>query len=82
MNLFCDNKATIDISYNPVQHDWTKHVEMDRYFIKQNLDEKIIRFLFVKSEDQMADILTKTVSTRSFYNSLNKLGIRDIYAST
>ena len=34
MNLFCDNKATIDISHNPVQHDRTKHVEVDRNFIK------------------------------------------------
>ena len=42
MDLFCDNKATIDIAYNPVQHDHTKHVEVDRNFIKQNLVEKVI----------------------------------------
>ena len=82
MNLFCDNKAAIDISHNLVQHDRTKHVEVDRNFIKQNLEEKIIRLPFVKSEDQLADILTKAVSTRNFYNSLDKLGIRDIYAPT
>ncbi|CAL8168985.1 unnamed protein product [Prunus armeniaca] len=29
MNLFCDNKATIAIAQNPVQHDRTKHVEVD-----------------------------------------------------
>jgi hypothetical protein len=32
--LFCDNKAAIDISHNHVQHDRTKHVEVDRHFIK------------------------------------------------
>ena len=42
MNLLCDNKATIAISHNPVQHDRTNHVEVDRNFIKQNLEEKII----------------------------------------
>ena len=82
MNLFCDNKVAIDISHNPIQHDLTKHVEVDRHFIKQNLEEKIIWFPFVKSEDQLADVLMKAVSSRNFYISLDKLGIRDIYAPT
>ena len=51
MDLFCDNKATIDISHNPIQHDHTKHVEVDRHFIKQNFKTKIIRFPFVKSKN-------------------------------
>ena len=38
MNLLCDNKAAIDISHNPIQHDCTKHVEVDRHFIKHNLE--------------------------------------------
>ena len=38
MKLFCNNKTTIDISNNPVQHDRTKHVEIDKYFIKEKLD--------------------------------------------
>ena len=82
MNLFCDNKAAIDISHNPIQHDRTKHVEVDRHFIKHNLETKIVQFPFVKSEDQLADILTKAVSSKEFYNSLVKLCIRDPYAST
>ena len=82
MNLFYDNKAAIAISHNPVQHDCTKHVEVDQNFIKQNLEERIIQLPFVKSKDQLTDILTKVVSARNFYNSLDKLGIRDIYSPT
>lgn len=82
MNLFCDNKATIDISHNPVQHDRTKHVEVDRHFIKQNLEDGIICFPYVKSEDQIADILTKAVSSKTFYISLDKLGVQDIRTPT
>ena len=82
MNLLCDNKAAIDIAHNPVQDDQTKHVEVGRHFIKQNLEAKIIWFPFVKSEDQLVDILTKAVCSKIFHNSLDKLGINNIYAPT
>jgi hypothetical protein len=82
MELFCDNKYAIAISHDLVQHDRTKHVEVDRHFIKENLEGKIICFPFVKSEDQLVDILTKAVSSKEFYNSLDKLCMKDLYAST
>ena len=47
--LFCDNKAAISISEkNPVQHDQTKHVEVDRHFIKENIEAKIVDLPFVR----------------------------------
>ncbi|XP_042065410.1 polyubiquitin-like [Salvia splendens] len=64
--LFCDNKVAISISENPVQHDTTKHVEVDRHFIKENLEKGVIEFPFVRSEDQLADILTKAVNSKMF----------------
>ena len=82
VNLYCDNKAAISIAHNPVQHDRTKNVEVDRHFIKEKLTNGIISVPFVKSEDQLADILTKAVSSRVLYSTLFKLGIRDIYAPT
>nr|GEX90799.1 putative ribonuclease H-like domain-containing protein [Tanacetum cinerariifolium] len=59
--IMYDNKAAIQISKNPVQHDRTKHVEIDRHFIKEKLEAGIIKLPFVKSQDQLADILTKSV---------------------
>ena len=48
--LFSNNKAAISISENPVQHDRTKHVEIDRHFIKEKLEKKLISLSFVRSK--------------------------------
>ncbi|CAL8151231.1 unnamed protein product [Prunus armeniaca] len=82
MKLYCDNIAAINIAHNPVQHDRTKHVEVDRHFIKERLEDKTLQFPFVKSEDQLADILTKAVSSQVFQDTLSKLDLGDIYAPT
>jgi hypothetical protein len=82
MKLYCDNTSAIEIAHNPVQHDRTKHVEVDRHFIKEKLEAGIIIFPFVKSEDQLADILTKAVASNVFDVSLDKLGMCDIHAPT
>ena len=47
--LLYDNKAAISISGNPVQHDLSKYVEIDRHFITEKLGKKIISPPFVRS---------------------------------
>ena len=38
LKVWCDNQSAIAIANNPVQHDRTKHVEIDRFFIKEKRD--------------------------------------------
>ena len=80
--LYCDNTTVIEIANNPVQHDRTKHIELDRNYIKDNLDSGQITISYNKSANQLADIMTHVVTSGPFYASLSKLGISDIYAPT
>ena len=44
--LCCDNKYAISIAHNPVQHDRTKHVEVDRHFIKEKLESGLLKTMW------------------------------------
>ena len=81
MKLYCDNKSTINITHNPIQHDRTKHNEIDRHFIKEKLEEGVVCMSYVPSKHQLADILTKGLNSSMFYDLVFKLGMENIYSS-
>ena len=82
MKLYCDKKAEISIAHNPIQHNRTKHIEIDRPFIKEKLEEGVICMPFVPLAQQIADILTKGRFRSNFELLTSKLGMTNIYAPT
>jgi hypothetical protein len=70
MSLFCDNKATINIAH--------KHIEIERHFIKEKLNNKTICIPFVNSKNQLNDMFTKGLSSKVFHYFTCKMGMRDI----
>ncbi|KAL5851107.1 hypothetical protein ACOSQ3_006225 [Xanthoceras sorbifolium] len=79
ITIFCDNQAAIRIAKNPVHHDRTKHVEIDRHFIKEKLDDKSVNLLYTPTHLQIADILTKALPRPIFEELSSKLGMINIY---
>jgi len=65
---------------NPIQHDKTKHVEVDKHFIKEKIEDNSIELPFVRSKDQLEDIFTKVVTSKAFTRVLSKLSIGDCTA--
>ena len=80
MRLYCDNKSTISIAHNHVYHDRTKHMEVDRHFIKEKLDGDIISIEYVPTSYQLADLLTKGPTEQTLEFLVDKLGLINIYS--
>ena len=79
MMLYYDNKSAINIAHNPIQRDKTKHIEIDRHFIKEKLEYGLIRTPYVTSGNQLANVLTKGLNSTIFHRIISKLGMEDIY---
>jgi hypothetical protein len=79
LQLWCDNKSTINIANNSVQHDRIKHVEIDRFFIKEQLNSGDLNLNYVKFEEQLADCLIKGLCSKEYETFCNKMGMIDIY---
>nr|GFA22520.1 ribonuclease H [Tanacetum cinerariifolium] len=74
--MYCDSKAAIAISYNPVQHSRTKHIDVRYHFIKENVEKGIVELFFVRTEYQLADLFTKALSEDRFKYLIRRLGMR------
>ncbi|GJR40632.1 ribonuclease H-like domain-containing protein [Tanacetum coccineum] len=67
---------------NPVQHQRTKHIEIDIHFVRDLIAARQIRVLHVPSRYQFADIFTKGLPSALFEEFCSRLSVRSPPAST
>ncbi|KAG6537821.1 hypothetical protein ZIOFF_002920 [Zingiber officinale] len=70
-----DNLSAVKLTSNPVFHARTKHIELEHHFIREKVLDGIIDMVAVKSEDNIADIFTKTLPKGAFEDLRSKLGL-------
>ncbi|XP_022023389.1 uncharacterized mitochondrial protein AtMg00810-like [Helianthus annuus] len=80
--VYCDNVSAIYLSSNPVQHQRTKHIELDIHFVREQVQRGRIRVLHVPSRHQIADIFTKGLPRVLFDDFRASLSIKPPIAST
>ncbi|XP_062086387.1 uncharacterized mitochondrial protein AtMg00810-like [Humulus lupulus] len=78
--IYYGNQLAIHIANNPTFHDRTKHIELDCHFIRDKVKNYSIRLIPVSSRLQLANALTKELSSTTLHFHISKMAVHDIYS--
>ena len=73
--VYCDNVSAVYLSTNPVQHQRTKHVQIDLHFVRDRIAIGDVRVLHVPTTSQFADIFTKRLPSSTFSEFRSNLNV-------
>jgi hypothetical protein len=67
-----DNVGAIYLAQNAVSGPRMKHVDVKYHFVRDYIEDGIVKIVFVKSEDNDSDIYTKNLGEELFYKHSGK----------
>ena len=73
--IAADNQGSIFLAVNPVHDRRTKHIDIRYHFIREHLEEGAAELYFVRTANQLADILTKALPAKRHKDLVTKLGL-------
>jgi hypothetical protein len=78
--LFIDNLSAIALCKNPVHHDRSKHIDTKFHYIRERIVKGELDVDHVRTEEQLADILTKALGFVRFIELRRLLGVIKVQA--
>ena len=73
--LHCDSQSAILLAKNPLFHAKTKHIEVKYHFIREMLEDKLMKLVKVHTDDNPADLLTKGLPPERFAHCRALMGV-------
>ncbi|GKE48441.1 hypothetical protein Tco_1479699 [Tanacetum coccineum] len=76
--LYYDNRIAIALCCNNVQHSRSKHIDIHHHFIREQVENGVVKIYFVKTKYQLADIFTKALPRERFKFLFSHLGMKSM----
>jgi hypothetical protein len=77
--IWCHNQNSIKLAKDTVQHQHNKNIELHMHLIKMLIHDQVIEVLFFPTEDQVAEIFTKSLIEANFFRLRSMLGVQEAF---
>jgi len=75
--LFMDNQSALSVSKNPEHHGRMKHLRARYFWLRDEVEANTIKPLYTQSDEQLADMLTKSLTPIKVKNFCGKIGLHE-----
>ena len=72
-----DNIGAVYLAKNATTGSRTKHIDTRYHFVREYIEDGILKVVFVRSEDNHADIFTKNLNIETFGKHCDAIGMHD-----
>ena len=76
--VFCDSQSAIHLAKNQVYHARTRHIDVRYHFVREIIEEGGVLVQKIKTDDNLADMLTKVVTPIKFNHCLDLINIAKV----
>ncbi|GAU28376.1 hypothetical protein TSUD_257040 [Trifolium subterraneum] len=74
--IYCDNSSSIKLSRNPIMHERCKHIDVRFHFLRNLTKDGVVELRHCKSQEQLADLMTKSLKLEAFDMLRGGLGMQ------
>jgi hypothetical protein len=74
-NIWCDNQGALILTADPSFHSRAKHIDVQYHFSRDRVERGELKFTYVHTSENMADIFTKPLPEPLFKKFRTMLGI-------
>ena len=78
IQLFENNQGAINLIKNPKHHSRIKHIDVQYHYVREIIEDDLIKSNYVLISDMIADILIKSIKSAIFLHFRNKLGLTKV----
>jgi hypothetical protein len=77
--IFCDNNGAVTLAkQDAVFHPRTKHIDIRYHYIRQLVEDRSISIIRINTDNNLADMFTKSLARPKFESFTTQIGIGTI----